>query len=169
MLGIKLGVHLHCRWFFHWECKPNFPAGTLPLGTIKAHNTAWGIRTCIKKKYTYSSFKWFKYFSAFRSRAIWSHPTRRAIMLKKVHIQLKNSIKHFNYLPPAHTSFAQSTLCMVFAMYLTTIQQLQQTQSELKKIPFAVDLFNMPVTLKQGQGHRTWYELVDQFKNKNKI
>ena len=82
---------------------------------------------------------------------------------KSSHSTEKQHKEHLNYLPPAHTSFAQSTLCMVFAMHLTTIQQLHQTQSELKKILFAVHVFNMPVTLKQGQGHQTWYELVDQF------
>ena len=45
-------------------------------------------------------------------------------------------------------------------MYVRTIQLLNYGGQESKK-QFAVYDSEKPVTLKQGQGHQTWYELVE--------
>ena len=45
-------------------------------------------------------------------------------------------------------------------MYVRTIQHLNYGGLESKK-QFAVYDSDKPVTLKQCQGHQTWYELVD--------
>ena len=51
----------------------------------------------------------------------------------------------------------QSILCLIFSMYVRTIQYLNQGGWESQK-QFAVYYSDTPVTLKQG--HQTWYELV---------
>ena len=45
-------------------------------------------------------------------------------------------------------------------MYVRTIQHLNYGGQESKQ-RFAVHDSDTPVTLKQGQGNQTWYELVD--------
>ena len=43
---------------------------------------------------------------------------------------------------------------------LGTIQRLKYSGQDFKK-QFAVNDSDRPMTLKQGHGHQTWYELVD--------
>ena len=45
-------------------------------------------------------------------------------------------------------------------MYVRTLQCLNYSGPQSRK-QFAVDDSDTPVTLKQGQGHKTWCELVD--------
>ena len=65
------------------------------------------------------------------------------------------------------------TICLIFLLYVRSIQRLnyggkdslKQTNKQTKKqtyILFAVYESDTPVTLQQGQGHQTWYDLVDQ-------
>ena len=45
-------------------------------------------------------------------------------------------------------------------MYVRTIQRLNYNRQKSRK-QVAVYESDIPMTLKQGQGHKTWYELVD--------
>ena len=73
--------------------------------------------------------------------------------------------RHVNYLPSTHTRVAQFMLCMIFLMYVATIQHLnysrQESKQEFKKAQFAAFISNTLVTLKQRQGHQTSNENVD--------
>ena len=44
-------------------------------------------------------------------------------------------------------------------MYVATIKHFNYSKQESKKI-FAVYYSDTPVTLRQGQGHKTWHQLV---------
>ena len=59
-----------------------------------------------------------------------------------------------------YTTVTQSMLCLIFLMYVRTMQCLNYSRQESKK-KFADYDSDTPVTLKQGQDHETWYELVD--------
>ena len=61
----------------------------------------------------------------------------------------------FNYTP-----ITQSIMCLIFFIYVRTIQGFNYSGQEPKK-QFAVHDSDTSVTLKQGQGHQTWYILVD--------
>ena len=57
-------------------------------------------------------------------------------------------------------------------MYVRIIQQLNTVDKNLKKNnnkkQFAVHDSDTPETLKQGQSHHTWYDLVDSMQGYNK-
>ena len=59
-----------------------------------------------------------------------------------------------------YTSVTQSKLCWIFLMYEATIQHLNYSGQECKE-QFRGHDYDKHVTLKQGQGHQIWYELVD--------
>ena len=63
-------------------------------------------------------------------------------------------------MPLKYTQVSQHILWPVFLMYVRTIQRLNYYGQESKK-QFAAYDSEIPVTLKQGQGHQTWYKLVD--------
>ena len=54
------------------------------------------------------------------------------------------------------------SLCLAFLIYVRTIR-LTYSGQEPKKIIFLIAVYvsDTPVTLKQDQGHKTWYELED--------
>ena len=54
------------------------------------------------------------------------------------------------------------SLCLAFLIYVRTIW-LTYSGQEPKKIIFLIAVYvsDTPVTLKQDQGHKTWYELED--------
>ena len=54
---------------------------------------------------------------------------------------------------PKYTPVTQSILCLIFLMYVRTIQCLNCGGQESKE-QFAVHDSDTPVTLKQGQGHQ---------------
>ena len=56
-----------------------------------------------------------------------------------------------------YTSVTQSILCLIFLMYIATIQLLKYSGQKR----FTINDSNTPVILSQGQGHQTWNELVD--------
>ena len=58
-------------------------------------------------------------------------------------------------------------LCMIFLMYLTTLKCLNYAGQEPRKHNLQFNVFNTHVTLKQRQGHQTWYGLVDPKKDYN--
>ena len=58
-----------------------------------------------------------------------------------------------------HTSHTKYTVPDLF-MYIRTIQRLNYNRQKSRK-QVAVYESDIPMTLKQGQGHKTWYELVD--------
>ena len=60
-----------------------------------------------------------------------------------------------------NTLVTQSILCLIFFLYAKAIQRLNCSGQESKKKKFAVYDSAVPATLKQGQGHQTWNELVD--------
>ena len=68
-----------------------------------------------------------------------------------------------------YTPVIQSTLCMIFLMYERTVQHLNYSGqiffNFFKK--FAVYVSDTPVTLEQGQGHETWWKLVDPKQGNN--
>ena len=51
-------------------------------------------------------------------------------------------------------------MCLIILMCVTTIQHLNYGGQESKK-QFAVYDSDTSLILNQGQGHQTWYELVD--------
>ena len=57
-----------------------------------------------------------------------------------------------------YTPVTQSILCLIFFMYVATMYHLTTVDKNLKQ--FAVYDSDIPVTLKYGQGHQTWYELL---------
>ena len=59
-----------------------------------------------------------------------------------------------------YTLVTESFLCLTFLMYVRTIQHLNYSGQESKN-KSGVHNSDTPVTLKQGQGHQTWYALVD--------
>ena len=59
-----------------------------------------------------------------------------------------------------YTPVTHRILCLIVLMYVRTIQHLNYGGQESKQ-RFAVHDSDTPVTLKQGQGNQTWYELVD--------
>ena len=59
----------------------------------------------------------------------------------------------------------QSTLKLVFSVYVATIQYLKLDKNHRKLHFYYTDTC---VTLKQGQIHQTWYELVDRKQNYNR-
>ena len=54
----------------------------------------------------------------------------------------------------------QRILCLIFLIHQITIQYLNYRGQESKEQFVAYDS-PTPVTLKQGQGHQTWYKLVE--------
>ena len=58
-----------------------------------------------------------------------------------------------------YTSHTKHTV-LTFSMHVRTIQHLNYGEQEYQN-QFLVDYSDTPVTSKQGQGHQTWYELVD--------
>ena len=68
----------------------------------------------------------------------------------------KNSVSSLKYTP-----VTQSVLCLIFLMYVRSIQHLNYGGQESKKKKFAVYDYDIPVTMKQGQDRQTWFELVD--------
>ena len=60
-----------------------------------------------------------------------------------------------------NTHLSRTTiLCIIFSMYAATVQPLNNSRQEPKK-QFAVNYSEIPVILKWGQRHQTWYKLVD--------
>ena len=59
-----------------------------------------------------------------------------------------------------YTPVTQSIPCLICLLYVRTIQHLNYCGQESEK-QFAVYDSDTPVTLKQDQGHQTWYELED--------
>ena len=59
-----------------------------------------------------------------------------------------------------YTPVTQSILCLIFFIYVATMYHLTTVDKNLKQ--FAVYDSDIPVTLKYGQGHQTWYELLEQ-------
>ena len=89
------------------------------------------------------------------------------------HIQVqnwkkKNTKKNMVVKPLKHTPVPESILFLIFLMYVKTIQHLNYSGQESKK-QFAVYESQIPVTLKEGQGHQTWYELVDPKQDDNNV
>ena len=74
-----------------------------------------------------------------------SNDSHSSLKLKKKFMSLK------------YTPVSQSILFLIFLMYVKTIQCLNYGGQE-SKIQFVVYDSDTPVTLKQGQGHLTWYE-----------
>ena len=60
-----------------------------------------------------------------------------------------------------YTAVTQSIMCLIFLLYVRNTQHLNNSGQESKKQQFAVYDSDTPVTLKQDQGHQTWYELED--------
>ena len=62
-----------------------------------------------------------------------------------------------------YTPVTQSILCLIFLMYIKTTQRLNYVgqESNKKTKSFADYDSDTAATLKQGQGHQTWNELVD--------
>ena len=67
-----------------------------------------------------------------------------------------------------YTPVTKSILCLIFLLHIRTIQRLKYGgQKSIKE--FSVSDVNIPVTLKQGQGHQTWYKLVDPKQGYNNV
>ena len=67
-----------------------------------------------------------------------------------------------------YTPVTKSILCLIFLLHIRTIQRLKYGgQKSIKE--FSVSDVNIPVTLKQGQGHQTWYKLVDSKQGYNYV
>ena len=64
------------------------------------------------------------------------------------------------------TKVTQSILCPIFLMYVSTRQHLNYSGQESKS-QVAVHNSDTLRTLKQGQGHQTWYTLVDHKQDYN--
>ena len=58
-----------------------------------------------------------------------------------------------------YTPVTQSMQCLIFSKYVRTIQCLIYGEQE-SQTHFAVYNSDIAATLKQSQGHQTWYELV---------
>ena len=54
----------------------------------------------------------------------------------------------------------QSILCLIFLMFIRTIQHLNYSGQESEK-QFAVCDSDTSVNLKQNQDHQTWHEFVE--------
>lgn len=55
-----------------------------------------------------------------------------------------------------YTPVKPTILCLIFSMYVATIQRLDYSGPESKN-----HNLQFLIALRQGQGHWTWYELVD--------
>ena len=62
----------------------------------------------------------------------------------------------------------QSTLCLTFSVHVRTIQCLNYSGQD-SKTKFTGYDSNTPVTLKQSQGHQTWYDLADPKQGYNNL
>ena len=60
---------------------------------------------------------------------------------------------------PKYTPVTQSILCLTFLFYVRTMHRLNHGGQESIK-QFVVCDSDTPVTLKQGQGHQTCYEML---------
>ena len=58
------------------------------------------------------------------------------------------------------TPITQSIRCLIFLKHERTVPHLNYSGQESKRQSADYD-FDTSVTLKQGQGHQTWFELVD--------
>ena len=85
--------------------------------------------------------------------------TKRAVTLWQLTFKCKTRRKKTCYIPYIHTSITQSISCIIILMYIATTQRLNYSRQKSKK--HTVKISDTPVTLKQGQGHKAWYELVD--------
>ena len=56
-----------------------------------------------------------------------------------------------------YTPLTQSILCLIFSTYVSTTQYVNSQKENRITVYYS----DMPVTLKQGKGQQTWYELVD--------
>ena len=59
-----------------------------------------------------------------------------------------------------HTSVTQSIQCLIFLMYAAAIRRINYKGHE-STTQSAVYDSDIPVTLKQGQGNQTWFDLLD--------
>ena len=82
-------------------------------------------------------------------------------MFRQLTFKYKIDLKKKNLvMSPIHKAVIQRILCLIFLMVVRTMQCLNYGGHEPKQ-QFAVNDSDTFVTLKQGQNHQTWYELVD--------
>ena len=82
-----------------------------------------------------------------------------------IYIQLQNWGKNVLVTSLKYTKVTQSILRSIFLMYVAILQRLNNSGQEFNFFLLLVFDCDIPVTLKQGQGHQTRYELVDSKSN----
>ena len=102
---------------------------------------------------------------------VWHSLARRA-MLRVRWLTFKHKTENIALVMSLkYTPVTQSILCLTFSMYVRKTQCLNYSRQEPKiNLRFMIQTYlwiwnkinsDTPVTLKQGQGHQSWYELVD--------